>query len=95
MADEKYIKLSDAKDEFYYTLADKDCAITDYKQAYEILDGVEAADVRPVVRGQWIYDGFDEYHCSNCGAIWTVSEGSIKDWHGCPSCLADMRERQN
>lgn len=38
---EKYIKLQDAKDVFYYSLADGDCAIADYHEAYELLDSLE------------------------------------------------------
>ena len=38
---EKYIKLQDAKDVFYYSLADGDCAIADYHEAYELLDSLD------------------------------------------------------
>ena len=39
---EKYIKLQDAKDVFYYSLVDGDCAIADYHEAYDLLDSLEA-----------------------------------------------------
>ena len=70
-------------------------AIAKGHSAFNAIVAIPSADVRPVVHAKWIDRGFDEYECSNCGALWTLSEGSIMDWHGCPTCLADMREVQD
>ena len=57
-----------------------------------------AADVRPVVRGEWIEDCGYHYRCSICGDRWVVSNGNPLDvangWNYCPNCGADMREEQ-
>jgi hypothetical protein len=64
--------------------------------ALRLLKTVPAADVRPVVRGKWIYDcertmgdgwTYKQYHCSVCG--WQMI-GGIHNY--CPNCNADMRE---
>lgn len=83
MADEKYIKLSDAKDVFYYTLADGDCAIADYREAYELLESVEAADVRPVVRDTpHIQDAIDMVIAERRRQIklWGDSGNTLDEW---------------
>ena len=51
-----------------------------------------AADVRPVVRGQWIIcsDGYYPY-CSNCKQ---EPKGRVMS-HFCPNCGADMRGKDN
>lgn len=53
---------------------------------------VPAANVRPVVRGKWIWDGYVydvPWQCSNCG----VSHDA--DSNFCPNCGADMRDEQD
>lgn len=50
------------------------------------VQSVPAADVRPVVRGKWIYDG-DCLICSNCRAAYEFSGSNF-----CPNCGADMQE---
>ena len=74
--------------------------------AVEILTEVhfmEAADVRPVVRGHWInYDSdserYDDIGCPNCHKRFTVDAerfcdiGFVEsDLKFCPNCGADMR----
>ena len=56
---------------------------------------IPAADVRPVVRGQWeyikdTYFGFTDvgYRCSQCGR--TYSEQDFCAFHYCPNCGAKM-----
>lgn len=53
---------------------------------------LSAADVRPVVRGEWI----DECSCSVCH--WTrVNEDGfplVTDYNFCPNCGADMRDKE-
>ena len=60
---------------------------------YEALKSVPPADVRPVVRAEWIdYNPEDPYDprmkCSNCGV---VAMPLVNDVF-CPFCGADMRE---
>ena len=59
-----------------------------------IINQLPAADVRPVVRGKWIYDHWCEFKCSNCGA-WSKSEPYRGRENFCPNCGADMREENN
>lgn len=43
--------------------------------AEQLLDEIPAADVAPVVHGQWAHLGGDEWCCSACGFVITT-EGS-------------------
>ena len=57
------------------------------------IDAIPAADVRPVVRGQWsrVYDDFMKSNydtCSCCGKEYFGAYG----FNFCPNCGADMRE---
>lgn len=56
----------------------------------EYIEKLPAADVRPVVRGQWENTGSDVWKCSACGY-------GIMPWNAgvnfCPNCGADMREQ--
>lgn len=53
------------------------------------IDDVHAADVRPVVRGKWVYDHWCEFKCSNCGA-WSKSKPYRARENFCPNCGARM-----
>ncbi len=66
-------------------------------QAYaDKIGELPAADVRPVVRGEWIHDGsrfpdgVDWWHCSNCLAPET---GVYATRPFCSRCGADMRDK--
>ena len=50
-----------------------------------------AADVRPVTRGEWIWDD-EGYHCSECfyHAYGETGEVLSGHWHYCPNCGAKM-----
>ena len=51
-----------------------------------------AADVRPVVRGKWIfYDSF-AWECTHCGWLNYHNMGVPNVYNYCPNCGADMRE---
>lgn len=51
---------------------------------------IPAEDVRPVVRGKWVYDDEDIYpHCSEC----LTQENGRRNF--CPNCGADMRGKVN
>ena len=52
------------------------------------IENLPAADVKPVVRGKWIYDG-DCLICSHCRTAYTFSGSNY-----CPNCGADMRGEQ-
>jgi hypothetical protein len=61
--------------------------------ANDRLDEIPAADVRPVVRGEWrqTKDEFGIYNkCSVCGKEYYC--GPIAPFNFCPNCGADMRE---
>ncbi len=61
-----------------------------------MLNGIPAADVKPVVRGEWI-DYKDEHQCSICRDVvvidYLVWEHERYDF--CPHCGADMRGENN
>lgn len=59
----------------------------------DIIYNLPAADVEPVVHGEWVYDEFDIPHCSECGH--EVMPNLISPF--CPNCGAKMdgEERQN
>lgn len=63
--------------------------------AMAMLDLAPAADVRPVVRGEWI--PYDPIHtdcmcCSECE--WIVSPSDSEIFAFCPNCGADMRPQE-
>lgn len=65
-------------------------AVYAYDEAIIVVDKSPAADVKPVVRGEWQeidYDGvgFLYYECPFCG------EHSFHEPNFCPNCGADMR----
>ena len=53
---------------------------------FEALMDIPAADVRPVVRGKWIINGWS-IRCSECRYDMPFSVRNF-----CPNCGADMRE---
>ena len=63
----------------------------------EHIGEIPAADVRPVVRGTWIEDGYYEEPCvcSNCGNPCMQIDDEKPRWNYCPNCGADMREADN
>lgn len=74
----------------------------------ELLDNFPAADVRPVVRGEWmmrvdsIFNGecFVEWFCSKCGYVrnrgWQhTNDGRKPNAKICENCGADMRGETN
>lgn len=66
-------------------------------QLAEMVVGVEdiedapAADVAPVVHGQWIED-HDYLKCPECGVMvkWDFTFFDIGNWNYCPNCGAKM-----
>ena len=67
-------------------------------EAADAIAALTAADVRPVVRGEWIdrdddYYGWNMWACSACGEEFVLTEGTpdMNEYHFCPNCGADMR----
>ena len=61
------------------------------KYAADRMNNIPAADVRPVVRGEWEVKGQDIY-CSVCGEESGYNPfGASTFSHFCPNCGADMR----
>lgn len=56
----------------------------------DVIRGVPAADVAPVVHGRWRYCGFLQ-ECQTCGEIYSMHGGNAgKSWNYCPNCGAKM-----
>ena len=58
---------------------------------------IPAADVAPVVHGQWddsgrytFPSGSTAVRCTNCGCALTESEYHLNNWNYCPVCGAKM-----
>jgi rubrerythrin len=93
MAEKEYIERKTA-----YSLAKKVCKAVDSNPRVslpriilDLIDDLPAADVRPVVRGEWRpYSPLtDTYECDKCG--YQVIDESFRTNY-CPNCGADMRE---
>ena len=55
------------------------------------IDVLPRADVVEVVHGQWVYDHWCEFKCSNCGH-WSDSKPYKGKENYCPNCGAKMEE---
>ena len=67
------------------------------------------ADVKPVVRGEWVFNSYDEdaydvhgnkswanrYYCSNCNFEHAFIENHTGQYNFCPNCGADMRGKKD
>lgn len=70
--------------------------LNDELHAADLINSIPAADVRPVVRGKWMWFG----DCSNEGLYCSVCKNKIHEARNpkkklsnfCPNCGADMRE---
>lgn len=65
--------------------------------AYCEIKYLSPADVKPVVRGEWIWDVHTgRYHCSRCGELAPLFKDGDDDYiynpNFCPDCGADMRK---
>ena len=69
----------------YQTLNLDDAYENGWYDALECVEKLPPADVRPVVRGEWIDDGCIT-RCKYCG-----EEKEFPHWRFCPNCGADMR----
>ena len=75
------------KDE--YAVKVEKASLVAYK---EQLESIPAADVVPVVHGEWA-DNNDIWLCNNCGKWIDILQGDA-DMNFCPNCGADMRGEQ-
>ena len=50
-----------------------------------------AADVEPVVRGEWI-EHYDECECPVCGETWNYCDNDTERFDCCPKCGARLVE---
>lgn len=89
-----YISRKEAIARVCHVLADHICET----QALHVLNEITAADVRPVVHGEWI-ECFEDFRqqiagdkCSACG--FEHYGTNISHYHFCPNCGADMRGEQ-
>lgn len=71
----------------------------------DMINGQPTADVKPVVRGEWVFNSYDEdaydvhgnkswanrYYCSNCNFERAFIEDHTGQYNYCPNCGADMR----
>lgn len=53
------------------------------------IDNIPAADVAPVVHGQWL-DDVDYMFCSICGVQWNYCDNDTETFNYCPYCGAKM-----
>lgn len=63
----------------------------------QYIEDLPAADVAPVVHGQWddsgrytFPSGSTAVRCTNCGCALTESEYHLNNWNYCPVCGAKM-----
>ena len=70
----------------------------DYNWAITVLDSAPAADVVPVVHGEWLradddWNSLTTIQCSLCGEEWcfeTDDDVSLLNYKYCPNCGAKM-----
>ena len=66
------------------------------------IENMQAADVQPVKRGKWDFQGYQLFKCTNCKEMFTQNQLEAMQNHKdceecafpnfCPECGADMRE---
>lgn len=67
--------------------------INGIESVLEYAENLPAADVAPVVHGEWIED-HDYLKCPECGVMvkWDFTFFDIGNWNYCPNCGAKMDE---
>ena len=74
------------------------CTCSDIAQiCIRITEFATFADVQPIRRGKWDFQGYQLFKCTNCTKIYTQEqlEDIGENWtfpNFCPNCGADMRE---
>ena len=85
----EYIKREDAiaKEEIIITNTGREVCAVRTCNLWE----VPAADVEPVVRGEWI-EHYDECECPVCGETWNYCDNDTERFDCCPKCGARLVE---
>lgn len=76
-----------------------------YYRAIKIIRDEPAADVQPIKHGEWDFQGYQLFKCTNCKEIFTQNQLEAMQNHidqeeftfpnFCPNCGADMRGDTN
>lgn len=83
---ERYYKYSMLYDLAYHDDVNGNC---DGKIDITVVDSIGGADVEPVRHGEWIYDHWCEFKCSECGQLSDSKPYKGKEKY-CPNCGAKM-----
>lgn len=77
----------------------------EYDDVLKIICTMPAADVQPVKHGEWDFQGYQLFKCTNCKEIFTQNQLEAMQNHidqeeftfpnFCPNCGADMRGDTN
>jgi hypothetical protein len=77
-----------------------DCEECDYAHAMLYVKAEKAADVQPVKRGRWDFQGYQLFKCTNCKEMFTQDQleamqnhKDCEEWtfpNFCPNCGARM-----
>lgn len=65
-----------------------------FRDCIDLLDGLDAADVAPVVRGEWIERAYRPT-CSLCGFGGSLIDAPISPFKYCPNCGAKMDKEES
>lgn len=89
----KYISREDALNAILNILKDKTAIYNGRIDPYYVINKITylpSADVRPVVRGEWLLcASTKDLMCSNCLHYW-IPNGDQDEYHYCPNCGARM-----
>lgn len=80
-----------SKGKTVYDIGGAPCRSCGIGDVLDLVEDYPAADVRPVVHGEWIgkpIAGFCTVRCSVCDEPFLENNGT---WNFCPNCGADMR----
>ena len=91
---------------YHYADRDKENIVHDTVQTLcRVIIEAEAADVQPVKRGKWDFQGYQLFKCTNCKEMFTQNQleamqnhKDCEEWdfpNFCPHCGADMRGEDN
>ena len=88
----RYVDINDV----FRSLVESHCAMPNLAKMQEIFDSVPTADVKPVIRGEWIWQPktetqSDGWECSACNIEYHTHVPYFGEFNYCPYCGADMR----
>ena len=88
----EYIEREAALKAMSQAIQDRTWSMDDFDVMIKMEDYVAdlpAADVAPVVHGEWVYDHWCEFKCSECGQLSNSIPFKAKERY-CPNCGARM-----